>query len=116
MANLAQVDGTEYGDEALELMEQALAILVAMDADDAACSLQYSIDQMMQLATDPEAENEWWEDDFDELPHLTHRTLFLHRQNGLTIDHIARRLRIDRKEAAERLSSGLRCVREAAFR
>lgn len=96
-------------------MEQALAILVAMDADDAACSLQFSIDQMMQSPADPEGEIAWWDEDFDDMPHLTQRTLFLHSQNGLTIDQIARRLRIGRKEAAERLSSGLRCVREGAL-
>lgn len=116
MGNPAHAIGADFCNEALELMEQALAILVAMDADDAACSLQFSIDQMMQSPADPEAEIDWWDDDFDDLPHLTQRTLFLHCQNGLTVAQIARRLRMDGKETAERLSTGLRCVREAALR
>jgi DNA-directed RNA polymerase specialized sigma24 family protein len=42
---------------------------------------------------------------------LTDRVLFLHRQNGLSIEQIAKRLGIEQKEAAERLSVGLALVR-----
>ncbi|WP_255504838.1 sigma factor-like helix-turn-helix DNA-binding protein [Novosphingobium sp. EMRT-2] len=65
---------------------------------------------MHGVTTHDISENEFW-DCVDELPHLTDRALFLHRQNGLSVEQIAKRLGIEQKEAAERLSEGLALVR-----
>jgi DNA-directed RNA polymerase specialized sigma24 family protein len=46
-------------------------------------------------------EDEFW-DCVDELPHLTDRVLFLHRQNGLSIEQIAKRLGIEQKGVTTR--------------
>jgi DNA-directed RNA polymerase specialized sigma24 family protein len=96
---------------ALQHMERALAILAALrDQSFAASSLVEAIDLCMgsrPMSLDP---GEFW-DNVDNLPHLTDRALFLHRQNGLGIEQIAARLGIAPKEAAERLGDGLRLVR-----
>ena len=95
---------------ALEFMEKALVILVEVDDSAADCYLQQSIDTCMASPRMTFPEDEFW-DCVDELPHLTDRVLFLHRQNGLSIEQIAKRLGIEQKEAAERLSVGLALVR-----
>src|SRR3546814_7114054 len=80
-------------------MEKALAILVEVDDSAADCYLQQSIDTCMASPRMTFPEDEFW-DCVDELPHLTDRVLFLHRQNGLSIEQIAKRLGIEQKEAA----------------
>ncbi|EQB33530.1 hypothetical protein [Sphingobium ummariense] len=98
---------------ALELMEKALAILVVVDDSHADCYLQQAIDTCMESPRMEFPDDEIW-DKVDELPHLTERALFLHRQNGFGVDQIAKRLGIEPKEAAERLSCGLNLVRAPA--
>ena len=89
-------------DRALEMMEQVLAIMVAHHDDEGAIALH----------ADPEQDGEIW-DMIETLPHFTERVLYLHRLNGLTISQIARRLGLNRKEVAERLSLDLQLVRGA---
>lgn len=55
-----------------------------------------------------------WDSVFTDLPHLTMRALFLHRNDGFTVGQIARRLRISEADAAERLDHAVRYVRAPA--
>jgi hypothetical protein len=55
-------------------------------------------------------EDEFW-DCVDELPHLTDRVLFLHRQNGLSIEQIAKRLGIEQKERPNGFRGACPCSR-----
>ncbi len=99
-------------DRALEMMEQVLAIMVAHHDDEGAVALQAIMERTMGTHADPEQDGEIW-DMIETLPHFTERVLYLHRLNGLTISQIARRLGLNRKEVAERLSLDLQLVRGA---
>lgn len=96
-------------EKALELMEAALAIVVTFKDSVAPVWLQKAIDSVMQSSGPTQAEGECW-DSTNELPHLTERALYLHRQNGYSVDQIARRLGIGTEDATERLSIALHHV------
>lgn len=110
MVNSSNIYREQQKAVALEFMEKALAILVEVDDSTADVSLQDAIDVCMGSPPMTFPENEFW-DDVGELPHLTERALFLHRGDGFSVEQIAKRLGIEQKEAAERLSEGLALVR-----
>ena len=103
----------ELKEQALEMMEQSLAILYALQ-EPAAADLHDVIERVMESSGKMGEEGEVWDSVFTDLPHLTMRALFLHRNDGFTVGQIARRLRISEADAAERLDHAVRYVRAPA--
>lgn len=103
----------ELKDQALEMMEQSLAILYALQ-EPAAADLHDVIERVMGSSGKMGEEGEVWDSVFTDLPHLTMRAMFLHRNDGFTVGQIARRLRISEADAAERLDHAVRYVRAPA--
>ncbi len=103
----------ELKEQALEMMEQSLAILYALQ-EPAAADLHDVIERVMGSSGKMGEEGEVWDSVFTDLPHLTMRALFLHRNDGFTVGQIARRLRISEADAAERLDHAVRYVRAPA--
>lgn len=113
MGSDSELGDDELKEQALEMMEQSLAILVAL-GEDAASLLHDVIDRVMGSSGKLGEEGEVWDSVYSDLPHLTMRALFLHRNDGFTVGQIARRLRISEADAAERLDHALRYVRAPA--
>ena len=67
----------ELKEQALEMMEQSLAILYALQ-EPAAADLHDVIERVMGSSGKMGEEGEVWDSVFTDLPHLTMRALFLH--------------------------------------
>jgi len=78
----------ELKEQALEMMEQSLAILYALQ-EPAAADLHDVIERVMGSSGKMGEEGEVWDSVFTDLPHLTMRALFLHRNDGFTVGQIA---------------------------
>ena len=88
-------------DEALRLLERALALVDGVN-EDAAMHLQTAIDRLMPPARRSQIAPEDW-DLISLLPHLTSRVYCLHRHNGLDVVTVATRLGLSPDEVVKQV-------------
>ncbi|WP_454887241.1 hypothetical protein [Sphingomonas oryzagri] len=84
-------------ERALELLEDALALFASLEDRVGECAVQQAIDEIMDSPVLQDAEGEI-SDNVCDLPQPTGRAYFLHRQIGLHVNQIARRLGLDVKD------------------
>ncbi|MDF0546047.1 hypothetical protein PX699_27185 [Sphingobium sp. H39-3-25] len=95
--------GSSSLDPILELMERALIGLKALDRTIAAEQLYDAIETAMDSPEGRPRPGEIWDIVYD-FPHIVQRTFLLHRRDGLSIDHVARRLGITVQDARVHLA------------
>jgi hypothetical protein len=88
-------------DEALRLLERALALVDGVN-EDAAMHVQIAIDRLMPQPRQSQVAPDDW-DLISLLPHLTSRVYCLHRHNGLTVGTVATRLGLSLDEVVKQI-------------